>query len=300
MTSLQPGALFNQRYQIEQLVSQGGFGSVYRAFDTGLNIACAIKENLDPQASVQEQFLQEASLLAALRHPGLPRVTDYFVLPGLGQYLVMDFVEGQDLQEILEARGTPLDEQQALHWITQVCSALAYLHSQTPPVIHRDIKPANIRITTADKAILIDFGIAKVYQPSKKTALGAQAVTPGYSPFEQYGRSGTDERSDIYALGATLYALLTGEEPVESVKRAVRDPLPHPQHINPKISSSTAAAIIKAMQMDPQTRYQNALDFAQALQASARAYGCTRTAESARFCCSRKPPIAFIPSFIAS
>ncbi len=177
----------------------------------------------------------------------------------------MDYVEGQDLQEMLEDRGGPLPEVRVQVWAGQICDALVYLHSQTPPVIHRDIKPANIKITPSGQAVLVDFGIAKVYDPKLKTTLGAQAVSPGYSPYEQYGKGKTDPRTDIYALGATLYTLLTAREPPESVQRVVNDPLVPPRQLNLGLSMRTSAAIMKAMQMDPSQRFPNAADFKAAL-----------------------------------
>ena len=136
------------------------------------------------------------------RHPNLPQVKDQFVIAGQGQYLVMDYVDGQDLEELRCAAGGRLPEAQALSWISQVCDALDYMHRQTPPVIHRDLKPANIKITPEGRAVLVDFGIAKTYDPLLKTTLGARAVTPGYSPIEQYGTGVTDARTDLYSLGA--------------------------------------------------------------------------------------------------
>ena len=165
-------------------------------------------------------------------------VFDYFSLPGQGQYLVMVFIEGMDLQELLDAASDPLPETKVIPWIEQVCDALSYLHSQNPPIIHRDIKPANIKITPQGQAVLVDFGIAKVYDPKLKTTVGARAVTPGFSPPEQYGRGRTDPRTDIYALGATLYALLTKVEPPDSVDLlAGNEPPPAPPiSLNPRIS----------------------------------------------------------------
>ncbi len=258
------------RYRIVKLLGQGGFGTMYRAWDTTLGRPCALKENLDAAPEIQQQFLQEAKILANLNHPNLPRVSDYFI-EGQAQYLVMDYIEGRDLQEMLEARGAPLPEDQVLPWIRQICEALTYLHTQKPPIIHRDIKPANIRITPTNTAMLVDFGIAKVHDPSTKTALGAQAVTPGYSPYEQYGKGATDARTDVYALGATLYTLLTGTEPPESVQRVAsvltpgRDPLVLPRQRNPAITVRTSAAIIGALQMDPAQRLQSVADFKAAL-----------------------------------
>ena len=262
---LQQGEVIYQRYRIVKLLAQGGFGTLYRAWDTALGRPCALKENLDPSPGGQRQFLREAKILANLIHPSLPRVTDYFLIQGQSQYLVMDYVEGQDLQEMLEDRGGPLPEGRVQVWAGQICDALVYLHSQTPPVIHRDIKPANIKITPSGQAVLVDFGIAKVYDPKLKTTLGAQAVSPGYSPYEQYGKGKTDPRTDIYALGATLYTLLTAREPLESVQRVVNDPLVPPRQLNLGLSLRTSAAIMKAMQIDPSQRFPNAAEFKAAL-----------------------------------
>jgi formylglycine-generating enzyme required for sulfatase activity len=263
---LNVGQVLNQRYRIIRLLGQGGFGAVYRAWDLLLERACALKENLDASAEAQRQFLVEAKILAGLSHPNLPRVTDTFFLPGQGQYLVMDFVDGEDLdQKLQRTPGRPLNDPQVLLWVGEVCDALTYLHSQSPPVIHRDIKPANIRITPAGRAMLVDFGLAKRYKPGTKTTQGARAVTEGFSPVEQYGKGATDARSDLYALGATLYTLMTGIEPVESVQRTVNDLLAPAERLNPALSPQVAAVIGRAMQMDPAQRFQNALEFKTAL-----------------------------------
>jgi serine/threonine protein kinase len=261
------GQILNSRYRIVKLLGQGGFGAVYRAWDINLSKPCALKENLDTSPEAQRQFAREASILANLRQPNLPVVGDHFSLPGQGQYLVMDYVEGEDLQLMLDRTGGPLDEAQVLRWITQVSDALTYLHNHQPPVIHRDIKPANIKITPQGQAILVDFGVAKVYDPKLKTTLGARAVTPGYSPPEQYGQGTTDARSDIYALGATLYSLLTGQAPADSVDILTRRaPAPAPvSTLNPQVSSQVSAAIAKAMQPESSQRFNSAAEFAAAL-----------------------------------
>ncbi len=264
MSVLQTGDLLHGRYRIVRLLGQGGFGALYRIWDATLGRPCALKENLDIAPDTQRQFLREAKILANLHHPNLPRVTDYFI-ENQKQYLVMDFVEGQDLQEMLDDRGGPLSEDQALNWVRQICDALTYLHKQKPPVIHRDIKPANIKVTPSGQAVLVDFGIAKQTDPHLKTTVGAQAVTPGFSPYEQYGKGVTDARTDVYALGATLYTLLTGQEPPESVQRVVRDPLMLPRSLNPALSARTSAALARALQMDPTQRFQSAADFKAAL-----------------------------------
>jgi serine/threonine protein kinase len=262
---LTSGQILNNRYRIVKLLGQGGFGAVYRAWDIHLDNPRAIKENLDTSPEAQRQFKREAQLLDKLSHPNLPRVIDHFIIPGQGQYLVMDFVDGEDLDELLRRTGGPLPETQALDWIRQVCDALSYLHSQNPPIIHRDIKPANIKVRPDGRAMLVDFGIAKIYDPNLKTTLAAQAVTPGYSPQEQYGQGTTDARTDVYALGATLYHLLTGKRPVESIQRHLDLQLALPRTFNPAIPPHTEAVILKAMEMHPSQRFQTAADFVKAL-----------------------------------
>ncbi|MBN1149345.1 MAG: SUMF1/EgtB/PvdO family nonheme iron enzyme [Anaerolineales bacterium] len=262
---LAQGQVLNNRYRVVNLLGQGGFGAVYRAWDITFEIPCAIKENTEITEAAQRQFLREARMLRTLRHPNLPMVSDYFVVAGQGQYLVMDYVEGQDLDEML--RGGPLPEARVLPWIMQVCDALSYLHAQNPPIIHRDVKPGNIKITPQGKAVLVDFGIAKVYDPAMATTIGARAVTPGFSPVEQYGKGKTDPRSDIYSLGATLYTLLTGvtlPDSVDIMSGAEPAPLPA-QRANPAVSPHVSAAIDKAIQVDHRARWASAEEFKRAL-----------------------------------
>ncbi|MEW5871627.1 MAG: protein kinase [Chloroflexota bacterium] len=257
--------LNHDRYRIDSLLGQGGMGAVYRAWDTTLDIPVAIKENLDASPEAQKQFNREASLLARLSHTNLPRVTDYFFIPEQGQYLVMDYVEGEDLQSMLNRLGK-LPTPQVLNWIAQICEALGYLHSQPSPIIHRDIKPSNIRIRPDGRAMLVDFGIAKVYDPHLATTVGAKAVTPGYSPPEQYGGGRTDTRSDIYALGATLYHLLTGQLPPESVQRMVSNvPLPPPRQIKPDIDPNLELVILKSVEIATDRRFQTVEELREAL-----------------------------------
>jgi serine/threonine protein kinase len=265
---LQTGQILNNRYRIVRKIAEGGFGAIYRGYDITLKRPCALKENFDTSPQAQKQFEHEAVILANLDHPNLPRVTDHFSIPAQGQYLVMDFIEGEDLQEMLDRVGSLLPESQVLPWIDQICDALEYLHSQKPPIIHRDIKPANIKITPQDNAILVDFGIAKVYDPHTKTTIGARAVTPGYSPPEQYGQGTTDARSDVYALGATLYTLLTGKEPQESVEilAGVKSPVPLQNLSNPSISAGVSAAVGRAMEIDAARRFQSVAEFNNALR----------------------------------
>ena len=143
---LATGTILNNRYRIVSLLGQGGFGSLYRAWDMQMAAPCAVKENLDASPQARDQFEREARILFKLRHPGLPVVHEHLLIPGHGQYLVMDFVEGVDLRQKLDNQGSkPFPEALVLEWIDQVCDALIYLHGQSPPVIHRDIKPANIK-----------------------------------------------------------------------------------------------------------------------------------------------------------
>ena len=231
---------------------------------------CAVKENTETSPEGQRQFLREAQLLRTLRHPNLPVVTDIFSIPGQGQYLVMDYVEGDDLQEMLDRNpGKPLPEAQVLGWIAEICDALIYLHNQNPPVIHRDIKPANIKITPQGKAMLVDFGIAKVFDAQFTTTRGARAYTVGYSPPEQYGQGRTDAQSDVYALGATAYTLLTGVVPPESTEVVSGNlPPPAPAHtLNPRLSPVLSAALAGAMQPSRAQRTRTILDFKSALNA---------------------------------
>ena len=245
---LATGTILHNRYRIVKLVGQGGFGAVYRGWDMALERPVAVKEHFDTGPESQRQFEREAKLLAVLRHPNLPVVIDHFILPGQGQYLVMDFVEGQSLETMLFEHGGPLPEAKLLRWMEQVSDALEYLHTRTPPIIHRDIKPQNIIVTGDGRPVLVDFGISEEYDPNKGTTVGVKAVTHGFSPPEQYGRGHPDPRSDVYSLGATLYAMLTGEVPPEATLISIgADVLTPPREINPAVSEATSTVVVAAM-----------------------------------------------------
>lgn len=272
LPGLQTGMLLADRYRIVRELGRGGFGAVYRAWDSRLNKAVAVKENLETQPEAQRQFTLEATVLANLSHPNLPRVTDHFTLPQQGQYLVMDFIEGEDLASRLKREGS-VSLEHALGWINQVLDALIYLHSRKPPVIHRDIKPANIRIAPTTgvgpgRAVLVDFGLVKITGPQSQTTMGARAVTPGFAPPEQYGRGHTNERTDIYALAATLYMLLTGQHPPDSVQRLAGSPLLPVHQFAPQLPTKISQVIARAMALDADQRYQSAAEFKAALQES--------------------------------
>jgi serine/threonine protein kinase len=261
---LEIGFTLNTRYRIQETIAIGGMGAIYRATDDTLGIQVAVKENFFTTTDFSRQFRREATILASLRHPNLPRVTDHFVINEQGQYLVMDFIEGEDLRQIIANQGI-LPELDVLKIGITISEALAYLHTRNPAIVHRDIKPGNIKVTPTGQVILVDFGLAKVAR-GEATTTGAQALTPGYAPPEQYGQ-GTEPRSDLYALGATLYATLTGKIPEDGLSRAMGtvELTPIRKH-NPIISEQTARVIEKAMAVRPDERYPSAESFTAALQ----------------------------------
>ncbi|MCB0191753.1 MAG: protein kinase [Anaerolineae bacterium] len=253
--TLREDTILENRYRIDNLLAQGGMGAIYQAFDLNLNTPVAIKENSLQTSDHVEQFRQEALILARLRHAGLPRVIHHFSLAGR-QYLVMDFIEGRNLWEIVTERGGPIPVVPALDYMIQICQAVSHLHKQIPPIIHRDIKPQNIKITPAGRAVLVDFGIAKeISLDFYKTQAGAQRATSGFSPPEQYTGAGTTPASDIYALGATLYALLTAKKPPRSTNLIDGDvKFEPPNVINPDLNPQVTQAIVHAMQLKPEDR----------------------------------------------
>lgn len=279
MTELSTGQILNGRYRVIRLLGTGGMGAVYHATDPVLKRGVAIKQLLaDPIAGqaaaqrIQAQFQREAQILASLHHPNLPRVTDYFTEDDR-HYLVMDYIEGQTLQELVLVNTGGLEESQVLDWADQLLSALEYIHAHH--LIHRDIKPANIRRTPDGRIFLVDFGLVKPYDPNdpRTTAMIHGIGTPEYSPPEQYDpASHTDERSDLYSLGATLYHLLTGEAPV-SVTRRTSDPdaFRAPRAARADIAPDVERAILRAMEMERAKRFDSATDMRTALQTARQA-----------------------------
>jgi eukaryotic-like serine/threonine-protein kinase len=263
--ALEKNKFLHNRYRVIEILGQGGMGSVYQAVDENLGVTVALKENLFTTDEYSRQFRLEAVILANLRHPNLPRVYDHFVL-GDQQYLVMDYIEGEDLRQRMERVGT-ITEDDAVQIGASICDALAYLHSRNPPILHRDIKPGNVKITPEGHIYLVDFGLAKVYEgTTQATSTGARAMTPGYSPPEQYGTARTDPRTDIYSLGATLYASLCGIIPEDGLARAMDNAqLTSLRKRNTKVSRRLASAIEKAMSVDPSDRFQSAEEFKSAL-----------------------------------
>ncbi|MEW6567571.1 MAG: protein kinase [Chloroflexota bacterium] len=259
---LQPGSVLHQRYRIERQLGKGGMGAVYPAFDERLQINVAVKENLSLNPESERQFLREARLLASLHHPNLPRVTDYFVLEGR-QYLVMDYIEGEDLHS--RAGRQPPTVSEVIQWADAIGDALAYLHSRQPPVIHRDVKPSNLKLQSDGNVVLVDFGIAKIFDQSATTS-GARGLTPGFSPPEQYGGTRTDARSDQYSLAATLYCLLTGRAPADSIERMLNHEQLRPARAyNPAVPDFVEAALERALSIEQDQRFPDILTFVGAL-----------------------------------
>lgn len=275
-TILDAGAVLRDRYEILELVGQGGMGAVYKATDQRLEgRICAIKEVLPTLSAytgesmldqMAEQFRTEASILARLDHLNLPKVSDYFSIDSR-EYLVMDYVAGRDLQEKIrqvKREDKFLSENEVLGWAAQMLDALEYLHSQDPPVIHRDIKPANIIATPQDVIKLVDFGLVKELQSDDiRTVTVVQGRgTVAYTPLEQYGSdSYTDTRTDIYSLGATLYHLLTNEPPADAKERFLHaGALKSIREVNPNVSPHVERVIFAALSMQPDDRPDTAGD----------------------------------------
>lgn len=291
---LETGKVLRGRYSIQELVGQGGMGAVYRAEDLRLSgRICAVKEVLpalsessatkEELEQLAEQFRIEASTLARLDHPNLPKVSDYFSVGGR-EYLVMDFVDGRDLQEILQEaqrRGERLLEAQVMLYAVQLLDALEYMHSQEPPVVHRDIKPSNIKVTPRGTVKLVDFGLVKVLRTndSRTVTVVQGRGTVAYTPLEQYGGDTgfTDNRSDIYSLAATLYHLLSGQPPADAKERFLRPGLLTPlRQLNPDVSPRVERAIFRALSMHPNERPSTAREFRDMLLGSdLRAYPLT-------------------------
>jgi serine/threonine protein kinase len=272
---LSTGTVLRSRYKIIEFISQGGMGAVYRAEDLRLEgRMCAVKEmwtdmsaTADDLEQIQTQFHREASILARLDHPNLPKVSDYFAEDSR-DYLVMDFVPGKDLKELMdEARnnGSVLAEKQVLEWTKQILDALEYLHTQEPPVLHRDIKPANIKLTPSGTIKVVDFGLVKLMTPDEDrtvTVLQGRG-TAQYTPLEQYGgdTGHTDVRSDIYSLGATLYHLLTNQAPMDAKSRYLQPESFSSPGLLQDISPRVEAAIMHAIAMHPSERPADIAEF---------------------------------------
>ncbi len=278
-TPLRPDQVVRDRYVVREIIGRGGMGSIYLAEDNRLpGRLCALKEvQHDPdlpqdlREQTHEQFYREASVLARLDHPNLPKVSDFFT-EDERDFLVMDYVPGEDLKTLIaQARSdnTNLALSDVLQWTMQLGDALRYLHSQDPPVIHRDIKPSNIKLTPNGLVKLVDFGLVKQMVPDEMTITVIQGRgTALYTPLEQYGADTghTDPRSDIYAFAATLYHLLTGHPPAGAKQRFLRsEELAPPRSLNSRLSPQIDQAIMWALSLHPDDRPQDIQAFLNAL-----------------------------------
>src|SRR6185369_5586610 len=251
---IEAGKLLQQRYRIDKQIGQGGMGAVYVATDERFGSTVAIKETLFMDDNYRKAIEREARLLNSLKHAALPRVTDHFLEENV-QFLVMEFIAGEDLAHHLEATNKPFAVDTVLTWADQLLDALDFLHNQVNPVIHRDIKPQNLKVTPNGQIILLDFGLAKGnptdagHQTAAKSIFG---YSRNYASLEQIQGTGTDPRSDLYSLAATLYHLLTGVPPEDALTRAMAvlskrpDPLLPANSIRPEIPAGVAGVLTKA------------------------------------------------------
>ena len=276
---LTPETVLQGRYRIVRQLGQGGMGAVYEAIDQRLDTTVALKETLFSEERLRKQFEREARLLARLHHPALPRVSDHFSEDD-GQFLVMQFIPGDDLSEMINRKRAPFPVNQVLTWADQLLDALDYLHTQDPQIVHRDIKPQNLKLTARGQIILLDFGLAKG-QPGEisrvTTAASIFGYTPNYAPLEQIQGLGTDARSDLYSLAATLYHLLTDVKPPDALTRAAAlvngqpDPLLKASEANAAISREVDEVLGKAMAQNREQRHATAADMRRAFHEAEQA-----------------------------
>ncbi len=274
---LPPNTILRERYRIIHQLGHGGMGAVYQAMDENLSCVVAVKETFATNDEQRRAFRREAELLANLSHAALPRVMDHFT-HGEGQFLVMQFVPGHDLAELLELREQPFPVAKVLDWADQLLDALEELHSSAPPIIHRDIKPSNLKVTPKGKVLLLDFGLAKGFAGQMSTAdadsrgRSIYGYTAHYAPLEQMRGAGTDQRSDLYSLAATLWTLLTGKIPPDALSRVSEkedgnpDPLLPAHEINPQVPLSVSNQLKRAMALNRNQRHGTAPELRNALR----------------------------------
>jgi serine/threonine protein kinase/S1-C subfamily serine protease len=268
-----PDTVLQGRYRIIRQLGRGGMGAVYEAMDERLSRTVALKETLVDSIDLKRAFEREARLLANLRHPVLPKVIDHFTEDD-GQFLVMEFIPGSDLGELLARRARPFSPAEVAAWADDLLDALDYLHTHEPPVIHRDIKPSNLKLTAQGKIVLLDFGLAKGFAGQMtRTTSGMSVVgyTLSYAALEQIQGERTSPRSDLYSLAATLYQFLTGRSPEDALKRAAdmfddkEDPLPAINKINPEVPEAFSNVLMKALSLKPSLRPASAAEMRSAL-----------------------------------
>lgn len=291
--TLVPNTILHSRYRIVRKLGAGGMGAVYEAIDLRLGHTVAVKQTLTEDEELWKQFEREARLMARLNHPVLPRVSDYFTEQHRA-FFVMQFIEGRNLAEIIAQQPGPLPQRSVVAWADQLLDALIYLHSNERQIIHRDIKPHNLKVTSRGKIALLDFGLAKSQSTSVADPELGDSVfgySPRYAPLEQIQNLGTGPYSDIYALGATLYHLLTGVKPPDALTRATaficsrQNPLAPAHELNHSIGRELSAILSRAMEQNPHERYRSALEFRDAL----RSVGRTDLDESPEFVAHAAP-----------
>lgn len=276
---IEAGTVLQNRYRINKQIGQGGMGAVYIATDERFGSTVAIKETFFSDANYGKAFEREARLLNNLRHPALPRVSDHFSDEN-GQFLVMEYITGDDLSEMMEKKDGAFPLKDVLNWADQLLDALDYLHTQEIPVVHRDIKPQNLKLTPRGQIILLDFGLAKGNPTDAQHQTAAKSVfgySRSYASIEQMQGTGTDPRSDLYSLGATLYHLLTGVPPVDALTRAMqvlngdKDPLALANTVHNQVPAAIADVLQRAMALNSNHRPTSALAMRTMLSESANA-----------------------------
>lgn len=268
MDAIAANTVLQDRYEIVRQLGRGGMGAVYLATDRRFGSTVALKQTLVTGEQLRKAFEREAKLLNSLQHASMPHVIDYF-FEGEGQFLVMQFIPGEDLGHMLRSQSGPFDVSRVLLWLDELLDLLDYLHSHEPPVIHRDIKPENLKVTQRGKVILLDFGLAKGLSEQGAATLSTASVvgyTPAYASLEQIRGLGTDARSDLYSLAATAYHLLTGQLPADALQRAeafvngAPDPLRPPEFLNRAIPGLVAEVLHAAMALRRDDRPATARD----------------------------------------
>lgn len=274
---LTPDTLLQNRYRIVRQLGRGGMGAVYEATDERLVHAVAVKELLVEGAGLHRAFEREARLLAHLSHPSLPRVTDHFT-EGTGDYLVMDFLPGEDLKTMLDRNGAPFAVRDVLRWADELLEVLEYLHGHEPSIIHRDIKPANLKLLHNSRIALLDFGLAKggTGQTQATTSRSIFGYSPHFASLEQIEGERSSERSDLYSLSATLYHLLTGRMPSDALMRATavfneeQDPLVPLSQLNTDVPDAVARLIMSGLELKPSARPTSAVEMRARLKSASK------------------------------
>jgi eukaryotic-like serine/threonine-protein kinase len=294
---LAPETVLQNRYRIIRQLGQGGMGAVYEALDERLDATVALKETLFADERLRKQFEREARLLARMHHPALPRVSDHFSEGG-GQFLVMQYIAGDDLARMITGKQGPFPPDQVLNWGDQLLDALDYLHTQDPQIVHRDIKPQNLKLTSRGQIILLDFGLAKGQAGGISIVTTSPSIfgyTPNYAPLEQIQGLGTDARTDIYALSATLYHLITAVKPPDALTRAAAlvngqpDPLRPANEINGNIGPEVASVLARGMSQNREQRFATAAAMRSALKETGEAATLATRSEAVTVL---KPPAA--------